>query len=492
MQVIDIQPNKKSHRFILSLIAAFYLINACLSFYLLNETKQDAEQEQEAISILLLLEKIGRAIVDAETGQRGYVLTGDRAYLEPYFEAVRDIPGMMSDLRIKSGIRVDSRNNIDQLELFIQAKLDEVKESLDLMEADQKREVVKKIDTDLGLELMKEIDNLINTMTWNYYNFIVLSNQSSDKKLWFSLMFIVPTSLLGVVMVMLFLFYLERSLNQQHDLQLSLLESKEHLEQRVEERTKELLQKSEELERSNQELENFAYVASHDLQEPLRKIQAFADRLKSKYAASLDEKGEDYLERMKAASIRMSQLIQDLLLFSRVSSRDMELRDVDLNELVGELVEGFEETLKERDTIVFHGLPVVRGDYSQLSRVFTNLLSNAIKYRKPDADLHIEIQTEVLDEEQVKSLFEVPAADQYFKILIKDNGIGFDMAYAGKIFTMFQRLHGRSSYEGTGIGLAIIKKIAERHLGTVRVHKAEENVGAEFALYLPKYGDQNE
>lgn len=228
-----------------------------------------------------------------------------------------------------------------------------------------------------------------------------------------------------------------------------------------------------ELERSNQELQQFAYVASHDLQEPLRKVIAFGDRLKTGNAAALDEKGTDYLARMQNAALRMRQLIEDLLTFSRVTTRGSPMQEVGLNEVMESVLGDLEQSILESGAEVeVETLPPVKADKVQMGQLFQNLVSNAIKYRKPDLPPRIEITGAT-----------TPGTG-LVEIRVRDNGIGFDEKYLDRIFIPFQRLHTREEYSGTGIGLAICKKIVERHAGSIGA-KAQPGRGAVFIVTLP-------
>ncbi|MGB3777789.1 MAG: ATP-binding protein [Tunicatimonas sp.] len=242
-----------------------------------------------------------------------------------------------------------------------------------------------------------------------------------------------------------------------------------------------------ELESTKESLEQFAYVASHDLQEPLRKIRAFGDRLSAKYSSQLAGSGQDYIARMQNAAERMQQLIDDLLQYSRVGRTRGELQAIDLNDLLGEVVETLDESIAQTQAkIIYEGLPTVEGEKWQLRQLFQNLLSNAIKFRKADQPPVVTIRAAAASPEQLSRLREetLPAAP-HFAITVSDNGIGFDEKYLDRIFAIFQRLHGRSEYKGTGIGLAICQKIVESYHGTIYAQAAPDQ-GAAFCVVLPE------
>lgn len=227
------------------------------------------------------------------------------------------------------------------------------------------------------------------------------------------------------------------------------------------------------LQQSNDDLQRFAYVASHDLQEPLRKIRAFGDRLKSKCSGELSPDGEDCLRRMQNAAARMQTLIQDLLSLSRVSSQGQPLTPVDLGDVMRAVISDLEIRMEQVGTRVEVGLlPVVVGDRVQLGQLFQNLIANALKFHKPEEPPVVEVWSEA-----------VSGRPDVCQIVVRDHGIGFDEKYLDRIFQVFQRLHGRSEYEGTGIGLALCRKIVERHDGAITASSAPGE-GARFVVTL--------
>jgi signal transduction histidine kinase len=247
---------------------------------------------------------------------------------------------------------------------------------------------------------------------------------------------------------------------------------------------KSLESKVEELNSSNQDLEQFAYVASHDLQEPLRKIRAFGERLQNKFTDNISPEGMDYVKRMQNASERMQTLIDDLLTFSRVTRTDEVYVDVDLHDEFQKIIEDLEYTIEKKnatiDLMVNHHIDAIP---SQIRQLFQNLLSNAIKFTKEGVPPLVEIKSEILKGEALDNE-RLEQNKDYCRITLKDNGIGFDQQYADKIFELFQRLHTRNEYQGTGIGLAVCKKIVDKHNGEIIV-SSKQNEGTTFAIILP-------
>jgi PAS domain S-box-containing protein len=234
------------------------------------------------------------------------------------------------------------------------------------------------------------------------------------------------------------------------------------------------------LERSNRDLEEFAYVASHDLQEPLRKIEAFGDRLAKRYGATLPEDGQMFVERMQHAAGRMRRLISDLLSYSRVMTKANPTRDVDLNTVLADVLGDLQIRIDEAHADVKAGpLPTLKADPAQMGQLLQNLLSNALKFVRPGVPPLITITASV--EEGVTDFGE---PTRKHMIRLADNGIGFDNKYKEQIFKIFQRLHGRLEYEGTGVGLATVRKIVERHHGSIDCD-GRPGEGATFIIHLP-------
>lgn len=243
---------------------------------------------------------------------------------------------------------------------------------------------------------------------------------------------------------------------------------------------------TQELKRSNEDLEQFAYVASHDLQEPLRKIRSFGDRLLMKYKGELDENGQIYIDRMQAAAKRMQNLIEDLLAFSRIT-RSSELPGaVDLNLVFEEIKDDLEDQICRKNAkLEISKLPKILGVKSQVQRLFQNLVSNGIKFSREGIDPLVEVSAKKFKAEELPEKFSIiPKYDNYVAITISDNGIGFNEKYKDQIFNVFQRLHGKNEFEGTGIGLAICKKIAVHHGGDI-IAESEEGVGSDFIVIFP-------
>lgn len=239
------------------------------------------------------------------------------------------------------------------------------------------------------------------------------------------------------------------------------------------------------LKKSNRELEEFAYVASHDLQDPLRKIHMFGDRVLRNYGEALDERGRDYLERMVGASHRMRNLISALLDYSRVTTKTKPFRPVDMNEVLEEVLNNLEFRVEQTGARVDVGhLPTVLADDLQMVQLMQNLVANALKFQNPGSVPRIEVAAKTVNGRSLTAKGPGKSRETFVEFRVADNGIGFDEKHFERILMPFERLHGKGRYEGVGMGLAICRKIVERHHGTIRA-KSEKGKGTIFLVSLP-------
>lgn len=261
------------------------------------------------------------------------------------------------------------------------------------------------------------------------------------------------------------------------------LTSQKDIERQLMTKNDELRRLNDALIASNHDLQQFASVASHDLQEPLRKIQVFSKFLKDKNYDDLSESSKTYIEKIFSSSQRMKLLIVDILTYSKLSADNFLSDKVDLNEIISEIVEDFDLRISEKNAhIDVSGLCVVEGNKGQLRQVFQNLLSNSLKFMSPSRDPRITIRLEKPDPGETGIL--PSERDSYCQVIVTDNGIGFENDYSSSIFSLFETLNPKGTYEGSGIGLAIAKKIVEKHHGVI-LAKSEVDKGSSFSVILP-------
>ena len=463
------------------------------SFYVVNTLNDLSALEARLFTTNRVINAVNRlhvAVLRIESGQRGFMLTDDEKYLADYTETLGLINEVMDEVEVSSyssDIKVQT-DRIEQLLLLTKAKVNEVVEVVELVKAGKEQEAIDLLKSDKGIILYKRFETLFSEIDSSERNMqgTHLANLMSLRRDSVNTLIISSvTTLLLIITV----FLLLKINSREHEKYQADLESvNEDLETKIAERTQELSVFSEELARSNRELEDFAFVASHDLQEPLRKIRAFGNRLESGYNDVIDERGKDYLARMLNAAERMSMLISDLLAFSRVSTRGKEFGEVDLNRAINSVIDDLEIAIDEKSAeINVSDMPVIRGDKSQLEQLFLNLISNALKFQSEGVKPIVSINVTNALPEDISDIL-ISEEYEWIKITVTDNGIGFEQSFAEKIFAPFQRLHGRSEYKGTGIGLAVCRRIVERHNGQIKaISKPGE--GATFSIILPKDSD---
>lgn len=262
-------------------------------------------------------------------------------------------------------------------------------------------------------------------------------------------------------------------------------QTRKKIELAVDERTKELAEMNYSLMRSNAELEQFAYIASHDLQEPIRKISTFLEMLHHSLG-DINEQSETYFTKILNSTTRMTKLIRDVLAYSQVSENSDSFVQVSISSVIETVKTDFELLIASKGAIIeTNNLPVIEGMPSQLVQLFSNLLSNSLKFARADIAPHIVISSTIAKKSKVEKHPQLGGSKEYYHIQFKDNGIGFDQDYADKIFKIFQRLHNKMDYEGTGIGLSICRKIVQTHKGHISANSSD-NGGAVFNILFPK------
>lgn len=453
-------------------LASLILMSLNVLFYwnFINQ-KETTERVAKSRVILQKLEGFLSTVKDAETGQRGYLLTGQTSYLEPYHSAVKKLKPQIEELQKLTKADPDQQQHLTTLNPLITQKLTELQNSIDLRQKQGFNAALSGVLTNEGKQLMDRIRDTIHQMQQDKNEQLqTWLKQREEAAIRGQLTFSA-----GIVLSLVGFYLVYRAIQQEtrerKQAEVLLKQLNEELEARVQERTAQLKEVNANLLYSNRELEQFAYVASHDLQEPLRAVNSYAQLLARKYQGNLDAKADKYLGYIMEGATRMQQLINDLLEFSRVGTRGKQLQPTACEVVLSQVLENLQVAIAQSQAQVTHDpLPIVMGDEIQLIQLFQNLISNAIKFRREEPPT-VHISAAPRENEWVFS--------------IRDNGIGMEPEYFERIFVIFQRLHSRVEYAGTGIGLAVCKKIVERHRGRIWV-ESQLQVGTTFHFTLAK------
>lgn len=488
-------------------LGLLFLINSLQTYQSLKVLDTNASRSGTTTEILQLAGSTYFAIQNAELHLRDYMLRSTNQQLDAYIKAVNEVKIQITQLQALGTELPLQRSRFDKLLEMInshdqalsdaiarhketqvfEAKIGTTANELSFhaTENDKQEAQVLSDIMSASRQSLTVLSDLINAIEKEELTHIQdILDESAQRRKQVS-QAVLLANCLGMGLLLVIAMLTSRTSRQQ-------AEYAKTLEDKVQERTQALELYAQELSNSNRELENFAFVASHDLQEPLRKIRTFGDRLKDGYSESLGD-GKDYVERMQNAAMRMSKLIEDLLSFSRITTRRKPFEEVDLNDILAGVLDDLQFKIEETDAkITSDQLPTLIADPTQMSQLFLNLLANAMKFVAPDTRPVIEIrvkETELLiSSGTVDEELSLPAVE----IIVQDNGIGFDEQFLSKIFSAFQRLHHRDEYEGTGIGLAICRRIVERHGGTITA-QSQSGSGATFFVELPlKQADTNE
>lgn len=446
----------------------FIAFGFALSFYSYNRYDQDNEQLEHSYQVISSMNELLSAMKDVETGARGYVASGNTVFLEPYYRARPSLPGRLRQLRRLVSDNPLQQTRVDSLDKLVAAKLIIVTQQI------QNRDVEEAKQGYLwqGKIRMDRIRLNIATMLRTEHLLMNKHNQQVRRSFQACLLIVAALSVLTFISLILSYNLLEKELLRRQATEADLRTSEAELKDKI-----------RQLEASNEELERFAFVASHDLQEPLRKTQAFGNLLVEKYKHTFDEEGIMYMQKIMQSAGRMSRLIKDLLNFSRLATRRDEFKTVALGNIIQDVLIDQELRIKGQQAQVNIGaLPTIQAVPSELYQLFTNLVSNALKFTPGGTIPVISITTESVDGSYYPELI---AGKRYYKIGVQDNGIGFDVKYVDHIFKVFQRLHGKNTYEGTGIGLAICKRVVLHHKGYITAH-SQPGQGSLFTIILPE------
>lgn len=437
-----------------------------LAYDRILESNRRTEDVNHTYRVRLKNKDILSTINTIETGERGYLLTKKEKYLQPYGEGRSNLKGILRSMDLLVRDNLLQQQRVDSIKKEINRRLTLIEYNIERTRNGYEPDTAKLSD---GKNHMDNIRSLCKELDNEERQLLTYRSQlqkSADSNTNFYL-FLLSAVSLAFLLVFFRLLYTElrRRITFQNILE----------------------EKLTDLERANAELEQFAYVASHDLQEPLRKMRAFSERLQIKEGERLTEDGKSNLVKINQSAIRMQQLIDDLLTFSRTANlRERIFEEVNLNTVFRDIKEELHEVIAQKNvTLISEVLPTVRGVDFQLFQLFNNLISNAIKYSKPHLAPLIEIDYQKVGGQEIPNIGDMQKNNIYHRISFKDNGIGFDPIYSEKIFVIFQRLHNRTEYEGTGIGLALCRRIVTNHNGFIIAEAKEHQEGSVFHVYLP-------
>jgi signal transduction histidine kinase len=440
--------------FVLSLVITLSLATLLYKSYL--KSNDENRRIEHAYKVVLQTSELENYIKEAETAQRGYLLTNDSAFLQPYLKIRDDIKPGYDSLKRLTASNMDEQQLLNEAGLLMNKLIDHFQHSVylksraSLMETkgymDDLRKVFKKVQHE---ELKRVKDAAVN-------------EYEAAMPRYFTAIFLFAAVIIFISFLVILKEYRQRSRYQ-----------------------KELEQKMLEVNTYNNELEQIAFATSHDLQEPLRRIRTFSDRLLWKYRDQLNEEGQMILSRIDFSARRMQGLIEDLMNFTNLVRGDEKLSVVNANKLLQSVVEYLKQEIEiKKATIHIGQMPTITGFEKQLFLMFKALIDNAIKFSKTGIPPVVTIQCLQISGEDLAHIDPKLLKKQFIRISVQDNGIGFNNEFGSKIFLIFQRLHTGAEYEGKGIGLAIVERVMTNHNGYV-LASSQVDKGALFNLYFP-------
>ncbi len=456
-------------RLILSVAVFLLIILSTISYRSLNSFKAKNEWVAHSTEVLYNLQSMVVELKEAENNSQAFLITQDNSFRRPSMNSKIGVLEYFDESKKLTEDNQKQQRRFEQLEQLINKwyiiieNIQEQSAQSRLTESEVRQVILREI------EVMESIQSIVSLLEETEKK--LLDDRNIEVEIALEENYLMISIFAALTLIIIILAYL----NFMNDIQVrKTLETK--------------LQNSvHQLSQSNKELEQFAYVASHDLQEPLRKVVSFSDIILRKHADNLDEKGKAYFQRMVASTERMQTLIQDLLNFSRTTRNIGDKKPVAINKLIKAVLEDLSQIIKDSEGKIKLNLRhdiTVTGTPVQLRQLIQNIISNAIKYQKHEAPPVIKIKSKVIKGEKLLKRIPILVSDQFLEITVSDNGIGFDEQYLDKIFTIFQRLHGRSEYTGTGIGLALCKRVVDNHHGYITA-KSEKGKGSTFFIYLP-------
>jgi signal transduction histidine kinase len=433
--------------------ATLLLFVAGFSYWRLVRTAEDRQWVVHTYQVMGRLDGILQGMTDAETGERGYILTGDDSYLAPYQRGLSEVRESFAAVRKFTTDNLSQQRSLDALESILAERLKELQERIQVRREAGLLAGATAVREGVGKEYMDRVRATVGEMKSEEERLLTLRSAELDVSSQKTRTALVSGELLGLFFLGIAGLVVHSEMRHRRQAENEVRQLNADLERKVAERTAELAERAKDLERSNMELQQFAYVASHDLQEPLRTIASFTQLLAKRYGDKLDDKAREFIAFAVDGSKRMQTLINDLLSFSRVGTQGRPLVPISTDAVLDSVLKNLKRGIEENRAIITRDpLPTVLADELQLGQILQNLIGNAIKFRR-DGGVTVHIGAE--------------RTATGWNISVRDNGIGVAPEHSERIFVIFQRLHTKTQYPGTGIGLAICKKIAERHGGRI-------------------------
>lgn len=448
---------------------AILLSVAFLSYRSVEQGNDDRRWVMHTHQVLETLDAVLANVLDIESGVRGYVVWDDKSFLEAYSAALSQIAQNVKRVRELTADNPVQQKSLDILEPLIASRLQRAEFMIELRSREGLLGAAQPEKLGVGRELVSQIRGRLDMMKAEEVRLLQLRTEEADRSSRNTKILIAAGDSMGIVFLCAAALAIAEEMKRRRRAEEEVRQLNQDLERRVEERTVELANQTKELARSNSELQQFAYVASHDLQEPLRMVASFTQLLARRYADKLDDDARDFISFAVDGATRMQTLISDLLNYSRVGTQGKPLVPSESEAVLDRVLEGLKFAIEENRAAITHDpLPRVMADPVQLGQLFQNLLTNAIKFHGANPPrVHIAAR-------KTGSLWEFS---------FRDNGIGIAEEHAERIFVIFQRLHTKTEYPGTGIGLAICKKIVERHGGRIWI-KPSEGGGTTFCFTI--------